>query len=205
MTHIVLVRHGESVWHGENRYTGSSDIDLTRNGYDVAVLLAQWAAEARLDALWVSPLKRTRETAKPVALATGLDPHIDERLRELDFGQGEGCTLDEMKRLFPQAITAFREDPVAHHLPGGEDPRAAAARVISCLNSIAAVYPQGRVLVVMHSTVLRLTLCQLLGLPLSLYRHLFPLVRNCALTEIELTEGEAALLSFNVPVDDKDR
>ncbi len=200
MTHLILVRHGESIWHQENRYAGSSDIGLTPRGYRDAELLADWARTARLDALWVSSLSRTQETARPVARVTGLEPHIDARLRELGFGQGEGRTRAEMEQLFPEALKVFTIDPVAHPLPGGEDPRAATERGVACLHDIAEMHPEGRVLVVTHSTLLRLALCQLIGLPLAQYRNVFPIVYNCTLTEINLTGKQASLLMFNAPM-----
>ena len=198
---LVLTRHGETVWHAENRYAGASDVALTPRGREQAELLAAWAATAGLSGLWCSPLARARDTAAPVARATGLELRVDPRLRELDFGRAEGHTLAEMERLWPDRVAAFRADPVADHLPGGEDPRAAGRRGVACLRDLALAHPGGRLLVVAHNTLLRLVLCRLLGLPLRDYRRRFPAVRNCALTELRLDGGVVSLLQFNVPVD----
>lgn len=202
MTRFVLVRHGETVWHAENRYAGSSDIAMTQRGYEQAELLAGWAKTAGLEALWCSTLGRARETAAAVARTTGLEPHPDARLLELDFGQGEGRTTAEMHALFPEALAAFYDDPAANHLPGGEDPHRAVQRALDCLQEIARAHPDGRVLVVAHTTLLRLVLCGVLGLPLSTYRRVFPFVRNGAVTEIRLEpeHNRAALLEFNNPI-----
>ena len=96
-------------------------------------------------------------------------------------------------------MAAFHTDPVAYHLPGGEDPSTAAARAVACFSDIAQTYPGGRVLVVMHSTLIRLVLCQLLGLPLAKYRREFPLVRNGALPEIRFDGDDVSLLEYNAP------
>jgi broad specificity phosphatase PhoE len=201
MTAIVLVRHGETVWHADNRYAGSSDVPLTPAGIGQAERLARWARGAGLAAIYSSPLSRAGETAAAVARATGLEPRRDERLRELDFGEAEGLTTADMEAAFPAALRAFRGDPSAHHLPDGEDPQRAADRGVACLREIAAAHPAGRVLVVAHSTLKRLVLCRLLGIPLSEYRRVFPSVGNCALTEIRLKDEEVSLLEFNTPVD----
>lgn len=203
MTELVLVRHGETVWHAENRYAGSSDVPLTTRGRRQAAHLAEWAKQARLDAVWVSPLARARDTAAPVADALGVPSRVDERLAELDFGEGEGLTLAEMTRRFPDARQAFERDPVTHHLPGGEDPHAAVDRAVGCLAEILHEYPDGRVLVVGHSTLHRLLLCHLLGVPLRRYRELFPVVRSCGVTTVRWNgTGQAALLECNVSTDD---
>jgi broad specificity phosphatase PhoE len=198
---VVLVRHGETAWHAENRFAGASDVALTRRGREQAEALAAWAAGAGLSALWCSPLARARDTAAAVARATGLQPRVDPRLRELGFGRAEGHTIAEMERLWPDRVAAFRADPVQGHLPGGEDPRAAADRGTACVRDLARTHPGGRVLAVAHNTLLRLVLCRLLGLPLRDYRRRFPSVRNCALTELRLDGEVVSLLQFNVPVD----
>jgi broad specificity phosphatase PhoE len=200
VTRLVLVRHGESVWHAENRYAGVSDIELTPLGVRQAARLAEWAASAGLSGVWASTLTRSRLTAAACAEAAGLPLRVDERLRELGFGDGEGLTAAEMAERFPWALAAFHADPVAGHLPGGEDPAAAADRFTAGLYDLAAEYPEGRVLVVAHNTAIRLALCRLIGVPLSEYRRVFPLLRNCALTEISLQDGRAAVLEFNTPL-----
>ncbi|KNB53202.1 histidine phosphatase family protein [Streptomyces caatingaensis] len=199
MTDFLLVRHGETTWHAENRYAGRTDVPLTEHGLRQAEDLAAWAAGQRLDAVLCSPLSRARLTARPAATALGLAPRVDERLVEVDFGRGDGLTRDEMADAFPDALAAFLADPVAHHLPGGEDPAAAADRALDCLTQTARELPDGRVLVVAHSTLVRLALCRLLEIPLSRYRQVFPVLENGALTELRLRAGRAALLRLNAP------
>jgi broad specificity phosphatase PhoE len=199
VTDLVLVRHGQTVWHAENRYAGRSDVALTPRGLEQAAQLAVWAQTAGLAAVWSSTLSRARITAEACSEAAGLPLEVDAGLCELDFGEGEGLTSAEMTERFPDARAAFLADPVAHHLPGGEDPVAAADRFTESLDEIAEKHPDGRVLVVAHSSAIRLALCRLIGVPLAEYRRLFPTLRNCALTELRLRDGRAALLQFNTP------
>jgi probable phosphoglycerate mutase len=202
MTRIVLVRHGQTVWHAENRYAGVSDIALTARGLEQAAELAAWAKTAGLAAVWTSTLRRARLTALPCAEAVGTSLRVDERLRELDFGSGEGRTLAEMHERFPEALRAFQLDPVAGRLPGGEDPAAAARRFTGCLHDLVGRHdPEDRVLVVAHSTAIRLALCELIGIRLGDYRRVFPSLRNCGLTEIRLAGADVSLLEFNTPIE----
>ena len=203
MTRIVLVRHGETVWHAENRYAGRSDIALSERGLQQAEMLGKWARNAGLSNIWASPLIRSRATSQPASDSTGIEMKIDDRLLELDFGQGEGLTASEMAAQFHSAYEAFLIDPVKNYLPGGEDPVRAAARGRACLQAIAEAGGDGsRILVVAHNTLFRLVLCDLLEVPLSKYRDLFPSLKNNALTEIDLGPRQFSLLSLNVPIEE---
>lgn len=202
MTHLVLTRHGETVWHAENRYTGSSDVDLTERGLAQAAALGRWAGRAGLAAVWSSDLARCRRTAEPAATALGMPVSTDARLRELDFGAAEGHTLAELRHSRPDAVAGFLADPAGHPMPGGETPADAVARARAGLADIAAEHPAGRVLVVAHSTLLRLVLCDVLGIPLRRYRELFPVVHNVALTELDWPAGggTVSLVRYNAPI-----
>lgn len=201
-TRLFLVRHAETTWHAENRYTGSSNIGLTTRGFAQADALGRWARGARLDAIYSSDLTRSRLTAQPSAEATGLGVRIEPRVREIDFGRGEGLTRTEMATQFPEALAAFLANPGRSPLPGGESGVAGIARARPALHEIAAAHPGGRVLVVMHSTLLRLMLTDLLGINPDGYRKIFPETENCALNEILLgaEPGDpAAIVRLNAP------
>jgi probable phosphoglycerate mutase len=198
--HVIFARHGESVWHAENRYAGSTDIALTEHGHAQSRALADWAEQADLSAIWASTLTRSQVTARESAVRTGLPVRVDARLRELDFGIAEGLTRAEMQQRFPDHLAAFRTDPVTNHFPKGENPLAAGDRYLEFLTGLQAGHREGRVLVVGHSTAIRLALCRVLGLPLRDYRRTFPFLANCALNEVVLSDGVPSLLTLNRPV-----
>jgi len=197
---LLLVRHGETVWHAENRYAGSSDVALTERGLRQARELARWATGREVHALACSPLGRARATAAPAARALGLSPEVRDGLREMDFGRGEGRTIEEMAAEDPAAVRAFRADAERGAFPGSEPAGDVAARVTAALRGLAAGHPDRTVLVVAHNTALRLGLCALLGIPLGRYRLVLPRLDNAAVTEIEVSGEHAALRSLNVPV-----
>lgn len=201
-TTVYLVRHGETTFHRENRYAGRTEVELTEEGHAQAGALARWARTAGLAALYASTQGRARATAAPVAAATGLEVRTDARLVELDFGAGEGLTAAEMRARMPQARAAFEADPYANPLPGGEDPAAATARARAALADITTIHAGERILVVSHSTLLRLALCDLLGIPPVRYRTTFPVIGNA--TGAVLTHHPSkhpwSLLAFNPPM-----
>ncbi|GGV29559.1 alpha-ribazole phosphatase [Actinomadura cremea] len=196
-TTLYLVRHGQTEWHADDRYAGVSDIALTPTGRDQAERLGEWAARARVDAVWASPLNRSRATAAPAATALNRPILIDGDLTELDFGSAEGRTLAELP---PADVEAFLADPVRGAFPGAEDPRKAVERGTAALRRAASRHRGEKVLVVAHNTLLRLTLCGLLGIDPSKYRTVFPQVRDCAVTELRMTGSSAALMGYNVSI-----
>ncbi|MFZ0386029.1 MAG: histidine phosphatase family protein [Solirubrobacteraceae bacterium] len=203
MTDFVLVRHGETEWSAQARYAGGTDVALSDRGREQAGRLTGWAAQAGLAGVWCSPLVRARETAEIAIGDTRLALHVDPRLAELDFGEAEGLTVEQMRERFPDRRRAFERDPIVAPLPGGEPPREALHRALDCLREIAAGDDDGggggRVLVVIHTTLIRLLVCHLLGLPLKDYRRRLPTVSYATLTELRLEDDQAALLSFNAP------
>jgi broad specificity phosphatase PhoE len=195
-TTIVLARHGRTEWHHGNRYTGSTDLPIDEVGVQQARLLKEWAAGYAPDALWSSPMLRARQTIAPIAEALGLEPTVDARLREVDFGSAEGKMLSELP---PVVAKAFELDPVKDHFPGGEDPAEAADRVHEVFHQICKQYEGRKVLVVAHNTLIRLLVCRVLGLPLSEYRRLLPALGPAALVRFRWQDGTVGLEAYNVP------
>ncbi|TFD86614.1 histidine phosphatase family protein [Cryobacterium serini] len=200
MTTIFLVRHGETAWHAENRYAGSSDVELTELGLAQAERLARWAEAQPIDAVYASDLSRAVITATPSATALGLPISVDPALREVHFGRGEGLTSGEMRALFAAETARFVERPGTSPLPGAESGTDAVERSWGALERIVSQYPGGTVLVVMHSTLMRLILCRALGIPLDRYRTDFPAVLNVGITTLLWTDQGTALLGYNVPI-----
>jgi broad specificity phosphatase PhoE len=195
---LLLARHAETVWHSDNRYAGArSNPGLTPKGLVQVDELAKGVQAAGVRVVVSSPLERALRTATPAAAALGGSVQVVSGLREVDFGELEGRTIAEVD---PVLLQRFRADPVANAFPGAEPPAEAAARAVAALRELDAQHDGSTVLVVAHSTLLRLALCALLGLPLSGYRQIFPRLDNVTVTEVRLPADPAqpaALLSLN--------
>ena len=101
-TRIHLVRHGTTMLNRANRYRGRRDVPLDRGGWDDAWTAATRLAEVGLDAVYTSPLRRARDTARIVADAAGIDVVTDlPGLVNLDYGKWEGLTADEARECDP--------------------------------------------------------------------------------------------------------
>ncbi|MFI7059436.1 histidine phosphatase family protein [Kribbella sp. NPDC050124] len=195
-TTIVLARHGRTEWHHGNRYTGSTDLPIDEVGVRQAQQLKDWAADYAPDVLWCSPMLRARQTIAPTAELLNLEPTLDARLREVDFGSAEGKMLSELP---PAVAKAFQLDPVRDHFPGGEDPAAAADRVHEVFHEIGRRHEGQKVLVVAHNTLIRLLTCRVLGLRLNDYRRLLPALGPAALVRFRWQDGTVGLEAYNVP------
>ncbi len=206
MTTFHLARHGETEWYAEHRYAGSSDVPLTPNGLQQAEELGEWAMTAGLSAIVASPLSRARLSAEPASRSTGLPLRIDERLVELDFGVGEGMTPGEIAATYPADWLMFERRPARNPLPDGEAGVDGAARALPVIEELSWEFPDDRVLVVSHATLMRLVLCELIGLDPDWYRDVFPAMDSCALLTLEFPwtgeaagPGSARMHGFNVP------
>jgi probable phosphoglycerate mutase len=145
---IWLVRHGETEWSATLRHTSRTDVELTDAGRAAATALAPRLAGHEFALVGSSPTIRSRETAR---LAGFPDPVVLEDLRELDYGELEGLTTDEI-RARGGAWSDWRVwDDV---LPGGETLAAAAARARRVLERADAA--AGDVLLFGHGHLTRI-------------------------------------------------
>jgi probable phosphoglycerate mutase len=127
MPPIIFLRHGETDWNAEGRLQGQRDIPLNATGRAQALRNGRTLAAAFPDLgaydFVASPLVRSRETMEIVRAALGVDPSaygLDDRLRELTFGEWEGFTTAELHARLPEAIAAREKDKWRFVPPGGE-------------------------------------------------------------------------------------
>ena len=106
-TRIFLVRHGTTMLNRSSRYRGRRDVPLDRGGWDDAWSAAAYLSGAELDAVYSSPLRRARDTARIVADAADVPEVVDlPGLVNLDYGQWEGLTAEESAALHPGGTVA---------------------------------------------------------------------------------------------------
>jgi alpha-ribazole phosphatase len=170
MLTLHLVRHGATAQSSEGYFAGDIDPPLTENGRAQALALARVAPTLRLEAVYVSPKLRARQTAEPILAACKLQPVIEDGLREIAYGAWEGRKESEVKATDPDAYTAWSQDPALVSPPGGESAFAIAARALPVLVRARREHPSGNVLLVSHKATIRVMVCALLGVPLGRFR-----------------------------------
>ena len=184
-TTIVLVRHGETDWNRERRYQGHADTPLNEAGRRQAVELAEVLRDVGLTAVYTSPLRRAAETADIVAGRLGLEAEELEALREVDVGDWQGLTVDEVKARFPDRLdVAWRSG-----WQNGETHDELSARVLPALIGLDRMHTGGRVLGVTHAGPLRVALTAAAGLSYEESRPQIGPLANCAVFRFAIRDG----------------
>ncbi|MFQ5409006.1 MAG: histidine phosphatase family protein [Anaerolineales bacterium] len=156
MTTLFLVRHGQTDWNVQGRYTGQSDIPLNALGRRQAHAAASQLADLSPSAVYTSDLQRAYETARIIAQRCTLPLYTDVRLREINQGVWEGLLLDEIKARYAAEFARRAADPVHIAPPGGERVGAVQTRVLNAVADIVAAFPAQQVVVASHGLALAL-------------------------------------------------
>jgi len=170
MLTLHLVRHGDTAQAAEGYFAGDIDPPLTESGRRQAEAVARLVPSLKLEAVYVSPKLRARQTAEPTLAACKLEPIIEDGLREIAYGAWEGRKESEIKQAEPELFMAWSQDPALVSPPGGESAFAIAARALPVLVRARRDHPNGNVLFVSHKATIRIIVCALLGVPLGRFR-----------------------------------
>jgi broad specificity phosphatase PhoE len=169
-TRVYLIRHGSTTLTAEDRFAGSTNVDLSDEGRAQARALGVRLASEKIAAVYASPMQRTQDTAALVAEPHGHAPILREGLREMDHGHWEGLTRREVEAKFPEEYAAWEEDPFCFAPAGGEAGVAVVARALPVIRDIVTQHAGGCVAVVSHKATIRLVVCVLLGIDARGYR-----------------------------------
>lgn len=174
---IYLARHGQTQWNVENKISGTTDVPLTEIGREQARQLAEKAKDYPIDVIIASPLNRAKDTAQYVADVKGLKVHIDERLKEQNFGIMEGTD-----RKSEEFIKHKKE--LAVRFPQGESSVQVMHRVYSLIDEIRVKYADKNVLLVCHGGICRAARTYFMDLTAQEYSDYSP--ENASITEYEI-------------------
>lgn len=169
-TRVALVRHGATTLSAEDRFAGSTDVELSDTGRAQARALAERLTGEPIAAVYASPLRRTLETAAILGAPHGLSPLPREALREMDHGHWETLTRAEVEARFGSEYATWEMDPFTFAPPGGEAGASVMARALPVLREIVVAHDGQFVVVVSHKATIRLVLCALLGIDARGYR-----------------------------------
>ncbi len=171
---LIFIRHGETLDNARGVAQGWSDSLLSETGRGQVEKLARRAASLGATRLVCSPLPRALSTAEGIAKETGLEITQIEDLREMNYGEWEGASFDQVRRDSPELFGKWSTDPTTACPGGGESFADVAERMRRAVARIEQEQngPNSRVLIVSHGTAIRIVATALLGLDIAAARRL---------------------------------
>jgi probable phosphoglycerate mutase len=170
MALLFLIRHGLTDQTGKRLYGWTPGVHLSERGRAQADDLARRMAPVRVGAIYSSPLERCRETAAPVASATGLRVNVRRDLGEVDYGDWTGRPLAQLSRT--KLWRSVQQTPSQVTFPGGESFLQVQERALRVVHEIAERHPRGSVAIVTHGDVARLLISHLSGAHLDAFQRI---------------------------------
>ena len=202
MLTLYFARHGETIWNTQSRMQGRLDTALTEKGLEQALALGNLLRGVPLDQVYISPAPRAQRTAQ-LALEAGqfgadLPRQVDNRIHEMDLGDWEGMSVDEVKAIAPDNLQAFFFDPPAFKPTGsGETYAEVSDRMAAFLQDVEAMGREAvqngqprHVLVISHNITLKALLALLRRRPLSMLRDGPPLQQAALYRASFLSTGD---------------
>lgn len=196
-TTILLVRHGESAPANPDEpfplKDGHGDPPLHPQGVEQAVRVGERLGGEAIDAVYVTSLRRTHETAAPLVQRLGIEPEVEADLREVHLGEWEGGVLRmrvaQGDPLLGELLAQERWDVI----PGAEPLETFHARTVGAIERIAAKHPDQVVVAVVHGGVIG----QLLHHATGSRRFAFAAADNASISEIVVHDDRWTLRRYN--------
>lgn len=193
-TTILLVRHGQTPTTGKTLPGRAPGLHLSDQGRAQADAVAARIAQLpRVDALYASPLERTRETARPIASATGLRTASHKGLIECDFGDWTGAKLADLFKK-PEWTTVQRS-PTSFRFPGGESFTEMQTRIVGALEDIRRRHPGGTVVCVSHADPIKAAMAHAMGTHLDLFQRI--VIGTCSVSAVAWSGAGPVVLCVN--------
>jgi probable phosphomutase (TIGR03848 family) len=193
-TLILLVRHGQTPTTGKTLPGRAKGLHLADTGREQAEAVATRIAGLKnVDAVYASPLERTRETAAPIAKALGLRVKSERGLLECDFGDWTGAELKDLMKL-PEWRTVQRY-PSGFRFPGGESFVEMQTRIVSTLQRLVIAHPGRTVVAVSHADPIKAVVADALGTHLDLFQRI--VISPCSVSAILFGTSGPAVLATN--------
>ena len=158
---LVLVRHGETVGQSSIRYYGATDLPLSDSGREQMARVRDALAGERFDGVYTSGLLRTIAAAR--IIAPDVPAHMMSGFNEINFGQWEGLTREEIAVRDPHRYREWRASVHEFSYPDGDTVSAFRARVAATMHAWVRRAPE-RALVIVHRGIISTFLSELLQL-----------------------------------------
>lgn len=201
LTHLVLLRHGQTEWNHTDRMQGQADVHLDATGVEQAHAAARALAARHFDAVYSSDLARAKATADTVAADLGLPVVVDPRLQEIHMGSWSGKTRTEVEVMFPDFARLYWEGKDFRRSATGETIAEMVARSVPAVREIIERHRGHQVLVVGHGFMLSQLVQTLVGIQPE--ARVLGGLKNAHWSEVGIAPDDNAwLIAHNVPPHD---
>ena len=169
-TYVLLIRHGENDWVGENRLAGRTpEVHLNETGRKQSARIVETLSDQELSAVYSSPMERCLETAQPVADAHGLAVTPESGVLEVDYGGWQGGSINELAKTPEWQLV--QHAPSSFRFPDGETLFEVQVRAVDTVERIRQRHPNQVVAIFSHGDVIRTTVAHYLGIPIDLFQR----------------------------------
>jgi len=151
-----------------------------------------------IDAVYASPLERTRETARPIGVAVDQKVQIAKGLLECEFGEWTGRKLSDLRKL-PE-WSAVQNRPSGFRFPGGESFLDMQTRIWTELERLVGAHPGGKFVAVSHADPIKAAVAMATGVHLDLFQRI--VISPCSVTPLLFTASGPVVLAVNSTGDD---
>lgn len=181
-TLVDLMRHGEPV--GGARYRGQMDDPLSHTGWQE--MRKAIGNKRPWEVIISSPLGRCLAFARELSEESRIPLEIDERLKEIGFGEWQGKTREEITRFDPGVVQRFSRDPTTYRPDGAEGLAEFRHRVVEACGDLLERHSGRHLLLICHAGIIRMVLAHILEIPLS---NLFRIkIGSACITRVEFAE-----------------
>lgn len=163
ITRVGLIRHGQTQWNVDGRWQGHAHVPLNDEGRQQAHRLAEHLMEQhfQIAAVYSSDQLRAMETAQIVASTLNAPLFPDVRLREIDMGDWQGLTGEEIRAWDKERYEVISNDPYNVPRPNGESLNQVAERATRAMTEYVTKHPDAHILVFSHGGTIRTVLHRL--------------------------------------------
>lgn len=200
-TKLILVRHGMTDDNSKEVFCGITDSPLSELGYQQAEAVAEKLYDlTNIDAIYCSPLKRTLDTAYPIANKFNREINILDDLKEINGGDWEYKTHEYIAMHWPKEYIVWQEDPGFHQMPNGDSVESLQKKLITAVNNIIEQNQGQTVCLMTHGVSIRLLMCYFHGLKLEDVKT----VKWCNNTGINIIEHDNLTKELSVVLEGYD-
>lgn len=170
MARLLLVRHAPTPETGSKLTGRLPGVALGEQGRSVAAATAQRLVDAKVWAVYTSPIERTAETASIIGDVVGKKPQINAGLLEVDYGAWSGRSLAQLRRT--KLWKQVQGNPARVRFPGGESLADAQRRAVDACEDISRAVGKRTAVLVSHADIIKAIVSSYLGQPLDLFQRI---------------------------------